>query len=231
MSGYEATKVIRKKGLKIPIIALTAYAMKGDDEKCFAVGCDGYISKPIEHERLLQILNKYLPTANNDISNRIDSAKSDVEQLNHLCFETASSDIADAEPVGEQYGDCPVDFSLITKIFDDDELLKETVNIFLEEAPVTKEHLAEAIAAGDSNNVKMYAHKLKGLSRHVAAKKLIDMLYELETKGRKEELEGSELLFAKVQTEFDKLKSFLSQPNWIETAKLKTNKNETLKKT
>jgi len=44
------------------------------------------------------------------------------------------------------------------------------------------------------------------------------MLLKLETKGRKEKLEGTEVLFADIQTEFDKLKSFLSQPNWPESA-------------
>ena len=214
MNGYEATKALRKEGLKTPIVALTAYAMKGDDEKCFEAGCDGYISKPIENEKLLQTLNKYLSAGNEDICRQIDSVKSDVEQLSRLCSETTSSDNAPAGPADKQYGECPVDFELIKKIYDDEEILKETVKIFLEEAPQTIELLAEAITAGDSKNVKLYAHKLKGLARHVAAKKIIDMLYELETKGREEELEGSEALFADIRTEFDKLKSFLSQPNW-----------------
>ena len=64
----------------------------------------------------------------------------------------------------------------------------------------------------------MYAHKLRGLARHVAARKLSDMLYPLETKAREGELEGSEAIFTDIQTEFDKLKSFLSQPNWTESA-------------
>ncbi len=127
-----------------------------------------------------------------------------------LTTETESSD--------EQYSECPVDFSIIKKIYDDEEVLKETVKIFLEDAPQTIELLAEAIAAKDSKNVKLYAHKLKGLARHVAARKLTDMLYVLETKGRKGELEGSETLFADIRTEFDKLKSLLSQPNWTKTA-------------
>jgi hypothetical protein len=56
------------------------------------------------------------------------------------------------------------------------------------------------------------------------------MLYDLETKGRKEELEGSEALFADIRTEFDKLISFLSQPNWTETAKQQTNPRKKEKK-
>jgi len=231
MNGYEATKAIRKEGLKTPIIALTAYAMKGDDKKCFAAGCNEYISKPIEHKKLLQALTKYLSEGSEDIRRRIDSAKSDVEQLNQLCSETASSETAPVKPVDEQYGELPVDFEIIKKIYDDEEVLKETVNIFLEEAPQTIELLAEAIEAKDAKNVKIHAHKLKGLARHVAARKISDMLLDLETKGRKEELEGSEALFADIQTEFDKLKSFLSQPNWTESAEQQTGQTKIAKKT
>ncbi|MHC4585241.1 MAG: CHASE4 domain-containing protein [Planctomycetota bacterium] len=231
MSGYEAAKAIRKEGLKTPIIALTAYAMKGDDEKCFAAGCDDYISKPIEHEELLQILSKYLSNESEDLNQQIDSVKSNVEQLNELCSETASSDTAETKPADEQYGELPVDFAIIKKIYDDEEVLKETVKVFLEEAPQTIELLAGAIEAKDSKNVKIHAHKLKGLARHVAARKLSDMLYLLETKGRKEELEGSEALFADIQTEFDTLKSFLSQPNWTESAGQQTDQKKIVKKT
>ena len=62
MDGYEATRQIRKleKGAThIPIIAMTAYSLKGDDEKCFAAGMDEYISKPIEVRRLMSVLQKY----------------------------------------------------------------------------------------------------------------------------------------------------------------------------
>lgn len=61
IDGYEATEQLRKKGLTTPIIALTANAMTGDDEKCLSVGCNDYMSKPIDREELLQMLCKYLP--------------------------------------------------------------------------------------------------------------------------------------------------------------------------
>jgi two-component system sensor histidine kinase/response regulator len=197
--------------------------MKGDDKKCFAAGCDDYISKPIQHEKLLKTLNKYLPASDEDICQQIDSVKSEVEQLNRFCTENACPDNTRTEHANEQYGDCPVDFSIIQKIYDDEEILKDTVSIFLEEAPKTIKPLAEAIAAGDPNNVKTYAHKLKGLARHVAAGKLTDLLSDLETKGRNAKLKGSKKLFAEIQKELDELISFLSKPNWAEKVELRTN--------
>ena len=57
------------------------------------------------------------------------------------------------------------------------------------------------------------------------------LILDLETKGRKEELEGSEALFVDIQTEFDKLKSFLSQPNWTESAEQQIGQTKIAKKT
>jgi PAS domain S-box-containing protein len=61
MNGYEATKALRKEGITTPIIAQTAYAMKGDDKKCFEAGCDDYLAKPIVRSQLVEMLAKYLP--------------------------------------------------------------------------------------------------------------------------------------------------------------------------
>jgi signal transduction histidine kinase/CheY-like chemotaxis protein len=60
MSGLEAVEAIRAKGLTVPVIALTALAMKGDEEKCLKAGCDGYLSKPIDRKALRKLLQKYL---------------------------------------------------------------------------------------------------------------------------------------------------------------------------
>jgi len=64
MDGTEATVAIRQRERGTekhqPIIALTAHAMKGDQEKCLAAGMDGYLTKPIRPEELDQILNKYV---------------------------------------------------------------------------------------------------------------------------------------------------------------------------
>ena len=61
MNGYEATKALRKEGITIPIVAQTAYAMKGDDKKSLEAGCNDYLPKPMDHSQLVAILAKYLP--------------------------------------------------------------------------------------------------------------------------------------------------------------------------
>ncbi|MBN1123738.1 MAG: CBS domain-containing protein [Sedimentisphaerales bacterium] len=60
MNGYEASRQIRQEGYEVPIIAVTADAMKGDQEKCLQAGCTEYLSKPIDKTKLIEILQKYL---------------------------------------------------------------------------------------------------------------------------------------------------------------------------
>lgn len=62
MNGYEATRAIKAMpdGAGVPVIALTAYSMKGDRERILEAGCDGYIAKPIDPETFVSEMEEYL---------------------------------------------------------------------------------------------------------------------------------------------------------------------------
>ncbi|HEG42935.1 MAG TPA: response regulator [Phycisphaerales bacterium] len=76
MNGYEAATAIKDEGITTPIVALTANAMKGDEQKCLEAGCDDYLTKPIDREKLLKTIAKYLPSKELVPIDTTDSAKS-----------------------------------------------------------------------------------------------------------------------------------------------------------
>jgi len=82
MNGYEATTELRNKGLRTPIVALTAFVMKGDEEKCIEAGCDGYLAKPIDQRELVKTISKYLAPDESTVSERVDSVKVQEDELN-----------------------------------------------------------------------------------------------------------------------------------------------------
>jgi len=61
MNGFDATRAIKKLNPNIPVISQTAYAMAEDRAKSIAAGCDDYISKPISSQKLLSLIDNYLP--------------------------------------------------------------------------------------------------------------------------------------------------------------------------
>jgi len=84
MNGYEATRTLRKDGLTTPIIALTASALKGDNEKSIEAGCDDYIPKPIDRKTLVEVIEKYIERQELS-SDDIVNVKSQVNELSELC--------------------------------------------------------------------------------------------------------------------------------------------------
>ena len=64
MDGFECTAIIRQReqptGVRLPIIAMTAHAMKGDEARCLAAGMDGYLSKPVQPDEFFDVLDRHL---------------------------------------------------------------------------------------------------------------------------------------------------------------------------
>jgi len=92
MDGYEATRILRSKEKGVPIVALTASAIKGDDGKCFAAGCDDYMSKPINQKRLVEVLGKYLGSENGPVNERRCSGEQRGGEVEAVCVERTGNE-------------------------------------------------------------------------------------------------------------------------------------------
>src|SRR5690606_26084338 len=60
MNGFDATRELRRRGFNRPIVAFTANAMKGDENRCYDVGCNAFVTKPVEHRQLLRTLAEWV---------------------------------------------------------------------------------------------------------------------------------------------------------------------------
>ncbi|MHC4461366.1 MAG: CBS domain-containing protein [Planctomycetota bacterium] len=224
MNGYEATKILRKKGLKTAIVALTAYAMKNDDEKCIAAGCSDYMAKPIDRKQLMQIIRKYLPAESTALAERIDSVKSQIDELGQLCSGEKPPEGPPTKSADTRKKENIIDWASIVEVCGDEDVIKEIVEIFLQDGPLCIESIADAIKVKKPADIKLYAHKLKGSASHVGATQLYQTAHHLECAARKKEMATTDSLFEDVKAEFEKVISFLSRDDWIEIAKQQANK-------
>jgi PAS domain S-box-containing protein len=216
MSGYEAAGRLRKKGLTTPIIALTANAMEGDEKKCIEAGCDDYLPKPIERAKLMEITRKYLTPQPQDLSEKIDSAKSAVDDLGRLCSKDAApqADSADADSAQDV-----IDWDqLISRVVEED-VAREIVPLCVEDNRERLEMLAAAVQAGSARDVKLYAHAIKGSAANTGATRLSQVAYRLEYMAHRDDLSQAEQLLQEIRAEFGRFELFVANPDWVEAAK------------
>ncbi len=146
MDGFEACRRIRDPrsavlDRTVPVIALTASAMRGDREDCLAAGMDDYLEKPVRPEELAAKLGRWLPGR---------PAEGEV-----------------AAPGG---GPSVYDRAgFLARIMDDEELAREVEETFLDDIPLQLARLEEAAAAGDRETVRRQAHKIKGAAANLGA--------------------------------------------------------------
>jgi len=200
--------------------------MKGDDQKCLSAGCDDYLSKPIDRKKLLEKIGKYLASNNEDLSGKIDSVRSQVDELGQLCSDEIPSD----EPVKKRNNEEVIDWESVVNICPDEDVIKTVAKAMLEDSPQTVKSIAEAIKAENPADVQLYAHKLRGAAATIGARRLSEKARCLERAGEEKDMTAAVSLFEDVQSEFEKLKLFLSEADWIETAKQQSKSKEQINK-
>jgi PAS domain S-box-containing protein len=178
MDGLDATSAIRSwekaAGTHIPIIAMTAHAMKGDRERCLAAGMDGYTSKPIRMRELEQAIAELISPPK--------PSKAPVSVRSHA--------------------DGVIDYAaLLAGVDGDRRLLRELVRLFLADCPQRLAEIKEAIRRGDAETLRIAAHTLKGSVGNFAAQKAFAASQRLENMGRDGDLDNAEEACVTVESE------------------------------
>ncbi|MHB8655160.1 MAG: response regulator [Terriglobia bacterium] len=192
MDGFEATAAIRENekssGKHLPIIALTAHAVKGDQERCLAAGMDGYISKPVHAEELYAAIEEALLTGP-QAPERPPARQQPAEIIQDSKFDSAA----------------------ILAGFDGDAgLMGEIAEMFLKDCPKLMEEIRAAIAQADAGKLEHAAHSLKGSVGNFGLRGAYETLLRLEAMGRADDLAQAEDGFRTLEEQIELLKPALA---------------------
>jgi CheY-like chemotaxis protein len=199
MDGFAATRAIREREAlaratsdpqsaatsHIPIVAMTAHAMKGDRERCLEAGMDSYVAKPLRSDLLFEVL------------------ESVAVPLGEPPRDVAVVEAEAAEPAFDRE-------AVLARVEGDQELLREIVALFLGETPELLRAIQESLERRDATALERNAHALKGSVGNFGAKTAYEIALKLETMGRAGDLSGAPETFAELEAKISRLELALA---------------------
>lgn len=211
MDGIEATYCIRKLGSAIPIIALTANAQKTDVQCCIDAGMDGYISKPIIIAELNKVITDIVErkkkqdvfaNKNGAASNNNSNAKKGFYNSSELNNDMNNNLNENSYENFETF-----DYERLNKNLGGiKELMVEAVSSYIQYFPDYITDLKSAVSAKNNENIRLYAHKLKGTALNACAVKSSELLYSIEKSAKNGNLEEIDRVVKNVVNEFESYK-------------------------
>jgi PAS domain S-box-containing protein len=192
MDGIEATARIRAQekvtGGHLPIVAMTAHAMKGDRERCLAAGMDDYVSKPLQAKELYRVMERF----------SIDSA--------------AEKQPSTPQSRSNHDGDEVFHYqAALRRAGGDAEFLRELVEVFLEECPRWVSNVEQSAEAGDVASLRRAAHTIKGAAASLHAAALTAAAEAIETAAAQGNLELLADQCTRLTAEIERLRPELQQ--------------------
>jgi PAS domain S-box-containing protein len=209
MDGFEATAAIRERektiGGHIPIVAMTAHAMKGDRERCLAAGMDGYLSKPFRPNELFRAVEQF--KAGGEASpgawgrpqhSRKRSLRGTSRRQQHAADSSVNLPIFDKREALHRVGESV-------------DILKELVALFSDECPKQLDRIEHAHREGDMPGLARAAHALKSSVAIFAAPAAHAAALRLEMMGREGDAAEFPEAWEKLHREVDRLKAALAE--------------------
>jgi CheY-like chemotaxis protein len=185
MDGLEATRLIRARerdtGRHLPIVAMTAHAMKGDRERCLQAGMDGYISKPLHPSDLFEAVESLAGQGAATVPPR-------VKETMQAAFDQAAA---------------------LHNVGGDLSILKEIIAIFVEEYPTWLTAIREGLDLSDAGIVRRNSHALKGAVSVFGPTRALELVQRLELMAREDDLSNADDVFKDVERAIRELQPVL----------------------
>jgi two-component system sensor histidine kinase/response regulator len=194
MDGFEATAAIREReeetGGHIPLIAITAHAMRGDRERCLQAGFDGYVSKPVQFKELFDTIDRLAPH------------ELGAKRRNPLPGALPRDAVVESGAGFDER-------IALERTGGDRELLKELIAVFLNEIPTWMQALRAAVDGRDAAAVRRVAHAVKGAVDSCGASGAFDAAMLLERVGVSGDLAGAPAALAALERRIERARAEL----------------------
>jgi two-component system, sensor histidine kinase and response regulator len=191
MDGFETTRQIRSLGneyVELPIVAMTAYAMSGDRERCLEAGMNDYLSKPLNVEELFKMIERFSDGGSAD--RLVDEAQSSVTVVIQK-----ASDLFDLDKALPRFGDdLPTFFELLGEFIGH---LKSSVN-----------ELEKALLSNDAKKIHFISHSIKGAASNFEAKTISSPAAKLENLTEDGTLTGCYPLISEIKRQIPLVENF-----------------------